>query len=96
MYKVKRVDDISEGFAHLSSVSISDHRMKVDLREGDLTHHLLSKEDHPGNPKEQNVVTSFKELVRVEVVEIRRLDGMQEETERERERERRERERREI
>ena len=31
-----------------------------DLREGDTSHYLLSKEHHPGDPEEEDVVTGFQ------------------------------------
>ena len=31
-----------------------------DLREGDMSHYLLPKEHHPGNPEEEDVVTSLQ------------------------------------
>ena len=85
MYKVKGVDDIAEGFAHLPPVGVPDHRVKIHLRERNLPHHLLAKEDHPCHPKEQDVMTSLKELVRVEVAQIWCLwRGLEGERERER------------
>ena len=70
MNKVEGIDDIAEGFAHLPPVGVSDHGVEVDLGEWNLSHHLLTEKDHPSNPEEQDVVTSLKELVGVEVLEI--------------------------
>ena len=70
MDEVEGVNDIAEGFAHFSSVSIPDHRVEIHLSKWDLAQKLLPKEDHPSHPEEQDIVASLKEVVRVEILQI--------------------------
>ena len=70
MDEVKRVDNVAEGFAHLSPVSISDQGVEIHLRERDFPHELLTKEHHSSYPEEQDVMTCLQETVRVEVFQI--------------------------
>ena len=70
MDEIKGIDNVAEGFAHFSPMSIPDHCMEVHLSEGDFPQKLLSKEDHPCNPEEQDIMASLKEVVWVEILQI--------------------------
>ena len=70
MDEVEGVNDIAEGFAHFSSMSIPDHRVEIHLGKGDLAQKFLPKEDHPSHPKEEDVVPSLKEVVGIEILQI--------------------------
>lgn len=45
------------------------------LRERDLSHDLLAKEDHPSHPEEEDVMASLQERVGVKPLEVLRLGG---------------------
>lgn len=54
---VERINDISERFGHLPSMSISNHRVQIDILEGQFACQFLGHEYHFCNPEEQNVMT---------------------------------------
>jgi hypothetical protein len=44
--------------------------MKEDILEGQVTQQLLSKEDHPSNPEEDDIVTSLQKRAREESSQV--------------------------
>ena len=69
-YHIQGVYNIPQRLAHLASVGVPDHGVKVDLREGQLAQELLPKEHHPGHPEEQDVMTSLQKLVGIEDIQV--------------------------
>lgn len=52
---VDRVDDVSERLAHLTAVSVTDHRVAVNLLERHFVCEVNAEHDHTGDPEEQDV-----------------------------------------
>lgn len=49
---VDRVDDVSERLAHLAAVSVTDHRVAVNLFEGHLACEVNAEHGHASDPEE--------------------------------------------
>ena len=58
---IDRVNDVSEGLAHLSSVGITNHSMTVNLFERHFACEVNTKQDHTRHPEEDNVPTGFQD-----------------------------------
>lgn len=54
-------------------MGVADHGVAVDLLEGHLTGELDAKEDHAGDPEEDNVPAGLEERSRIEASDVLRL-----------------------
>ena len=70
---IYRVNDVSEGLAHLATVCITDHCVAVDLLEWHLTRQVDTEENHTSNPEEQDIPACLEERRWVELVEVKSL-----------------------
>ena len=70
---VDRVDNVSEGLAHLATVCITDHCVAVDLLEWHLTREVDTEENHTSNPEEQDIPACLEERRWVELVKVKSL-----------------------
>jgi len=60
VHDFKRVNDVTLRLGHLSTVLITDHRVKEDGVEGELVSELKGHHDHASNPEEKDVTSSLK------------------------------------
>ena len=70
---IDRVDDVTEGLGHLATMRITDHRVAVHLREGDLAGEVDAEEYHTRHPEEENVPARLEDRRGVEELEVVRL-----------------------
>ena len=66
---------MQQATASLCSNDVYLLNWQAHLWEGNLTHHLLSEEHHPGHPEEEDVVAGLKEGVGVEGLHVWGLVG---------------------
>lgn len=59
-HDVDRVNDVTKRLGHLSAVGVSDHGVAVDLLERHLAGKVNTKEDHSGNPEEEDIPSGLK------------------------------------
>lgn len=74
------VDNISSGFGHLISLGVADQGVEEYLLKGDLAGEPDGHHDHASDPEEEDVVSSFEELIwekglEIEVFSIWPLEG---------------------
>src|SRR5699024_3528422 len=69
----QRIDAVSEGFAHLSSLGISHKAVDQYVVERNLTGLLQSGEHHTHYPERDNIITRYQNIRRIEIFQFRRL-----------------------
>ena len=68
--ELQRVDARAEALAHAPAVGGLDHRVDVDIVEGDVVHELDAHHDHARDPQEDDVARRAEHVRRVEVGEV--------------------------
>ena len=66
----QRIDTVSEGFAHLASLRVSYKPVEQYSFEGFFAHLLISGENHTDNPEENDIVTGYKHVSRIEIFQL--------------------------
>ena len=67
---LQRIDTVAEGFRHLSSLGISYEAVDKHGGEGLFARVLQRGEDHSCNPEEDNIITRYKGIGRVEILKV--------------------------
>ena len=79
---LERVDARTQTLAHAPAVGGLDHRMEVDVVEGDVVHELEAHHDHARDPQEDDVAPRAQHVRRIEVGQVGGLLGPAERGER--------------
>ena len=72
---LQRVDDVPERLGHLPALLVADHRVQVDVGEGERVRELQAHHDHARDPEEEDVEARFQEGGRIERPELVRVLG---------------------
>ena len=72
---LQRVDPGAEALRHPPPVAGLDHRVDVDVAEGDVAGELEPGHDHPRHPEEEDLARGGEEAGRVEGAQLRRVVG---------------------
>mmetsp|Transcript_11473 Transcript_11473/g.29321 ORF Transcript_11473/g.29321 Transcript_11473/m.29321 type:complete len:240 (-) Transcript_11473:1916-2635(-) len=72
---IHRVDNVAQALRHFPAMRISNKRMKIDRREGELSGEVLAHHDHARDPEKENIVACLEEVAWVELVEVWCLVG---------------------
>jgi hypothetical protein len=67
---IEGIDNVTLTLTHLFSVLISDDVVEIDLLEGKLFVEDQTHKNHLGDPEEQDIVTSFEQVARIEGLEV--------------------------
>ena len=70
---LQRVDAVAQRLAHLSALRVADQAVEQNCVERNLSGVLQSREDHAGNPEEDDVVAGDQGVSRVEIFQLRGL-----------------------
>ena len=66
----QRIDTVSEGFTHLSSLAVTNQSVNQYMMEGNLAGLLQRGEYHTDNPEKDDIVTRYQYVCREEIVQI--------------------------
>ena len=69
----QRIDTVSEGFAHLASLRVSYKSVEQYCFKRFFTHLFISGENHTDNPEENDIVTGYEHISRIEIFQLLRL-----------------------
>mmetsp|Transcript_2948 Transcript_2948/g.2542 ORF Transcript_2948/g.2542 Transcript_2948/m.2542 type:complete len:238 (+) Transcript_2948:917-1630(+) len=67
---IDRVNNVTLTLTHLFTILVSDEIVQEYSVEGKLISEEVAHHDHLCDPEEQNIVTSFEQMSRVEVLEV--------------------------
>ena len=74
----QRIDAVAQRLGHLAALLVAHDAVQQHVAEGHLFGVLDAREDHAGDPEEDDVVPAGEHVRRVEVVEVGRLFGITE------------------
>ena len=66
----KRINTVSKGFTHLAALGISYQSMDQYMVERSLSCLLKSREYHTDNPEENNIISGYQHICRIEVLQF--------------------------
>ena len=70
---LQRVDPVAQGFAHLATLCVAHQTVYIHMVERHFACSFQCREHHPYDPEEDDVVTRYQHIRRIEVFQIFRL-----------------------